>query len=92
MNAERRRILFTGRVQGVGFRATTVQLSLGLSLAGTVQNLPDGRVELIVEGPPLKIETLLDRLREHFDRSLRTVDQVRLPDTGKLAPGIHILY
>lgn len=47
---ERRRIYFSGRVQGVGFRYTTERLAKGFDVAGTVRNLPDGRVELLVEG------------------------------------------
>jgi acylphosphatase len=49
-NLERRRIYFSGRVQGVGFRYTTERLAKGFDVAGTVRNLPDGRVELLVEG------------------------------------------
>lgn len=49
-NVERRRIYFSGRVQGVGFRYTTERLAKGFEIAGTVRNLSDGRVELLVEG------------------------------------------
>lgn len=47
---ERRRIYFSGRVQGVGFRYTTERLARNYDVTGYVQNLPDGRVELVVEG------------------------------------------
>ena len=50
MKIQRRTILFFGEVQGVGFRYTAVQLSRDLRLGGTVRNLPDGRVEMVVEG------------------------------------------
>jgi acylphosphatase len=83
--------VFSGRVQGVGFRATAVHLADDLPLGGTVQNLPDGDVELIVEGPAKDIDTLLDRLREHFDRCIRTVQQDASPGTGLLGRGIRIL-
>jgi acylphosphatase len=49
-DVERRRIYFSGRVQGVGFRYTTERLAKGFDVAGTVRNLPDGRVELLVQG------------------------------------------
>lgn len=49
-NVERRRFYFSGRVQGVGFRYTTERLAKDFDVAGTVRNLPDGRVELLVEG------------------------------------------
>jgi acylphosphatase len=92
MKAERRTIHFGGRVQGVGFRATTVHLAADLPLAGTVQNLPDGRVQLIVEGPPRQINALVARLREHFDRLLRTVEQDVGPASGLLGQGIRVLH
>jgi acylphosphatase len=44
------RILYSGSVQGVGFRYTVKTVATGYEVAGTVRNLPDGRVELVVEG------------------------------------------
>ena len=41
-----KRILYSGRVQGVGFRYSTKQIASGYDVVGTVKNLPDGRVEL----------------------------------------------
>jgi acylphosphatase len=53
---ERVTVCYSGRVQGVGFRATVRQLACGYDVTGTVRNLTDGRVELIAEGarPELK--------------------------------------
>ncbi|HEY4328345.1 MAG TPA: acylphosphatase [Phycisphaerae bacterium] len=86
--AERRTIIFSGRVQGVGFRYTTVQLAQDLPLSGTVQNLPDGSVQLIAQGEPAAIEKLLDRLREHFEGHIRNVTQDRSPSPLPLRTGI----
>lgn len=41
-----KQVLYSGRVQGVGFRYTTKQIASGYEVTGTVKNLPDGRVEL----------------------------------------------
>lgn len=41
-----RQVLYSGRVQGVGFRYSVKQIAAGYEVAGTVQNLPDGRVQL----------------------------------------------
>ncbi len=48
-----------GRVQGVGFRFFVVRHARELGLAGWVRNLPDGRVELVAEGPAAAVDTLL---------------------------------
>ena len=61
---ERRTVLFAGRVQGVGFRATTERLAEPLAVTGTVGNRPDGRVELVVEGTPAEVARLLACVRE----------------------------
>jgi len=41
-----KQVIYTGRVQGVGFRYTTKQIASGYEVTGSVKNLPDGRVEL----------------------------------------------
>jgi len=41
---------YEGRVQGVGFRWTVKDLACGFEVAGSVKNLPDGRVELLAQG------------------------------------------
>lgn len=43
-------IYITGKVQGVFFRANTRKKALQLGLDGTVENLPDGRVRIVVSG------------------------------------------
>lgn len=52
-----------GRVQGVGFRWWTRARALELGLAGSATNLPDGRVEIVVEGNRAACEVLLETLR-----------------------------
>ena len=43
-------VFFSGRVQGVGFRYTTMQVAKEFEVAGQVRNLTDGRVQLEVDG------------------------------------------
>lgn len=57
------RILVSGRVQGVGFRAFAARTATRLDLVGGVRNLDDGRVELEVEGRRTVIEVLLCELK-----------------------------
>lgn len=49
---KRMHVLYSGRVQGVGFRYTVKSVATGFEVAGAVRNLADGRVELIAEGAP----------------------------------------
>lgn len=57
MNAKR--IFYTGHVQGVGFRYSVKQIVAGFDVSGTVQNLPDGRVELWIQGDLEEVEALV---------------------------------
>ncbi|MBC7338593.1 MAG: acylphosphatase [Firmicutes bacterium] len=47
----RAHVYISGHVQGVFFRATTREQADRLGVAGWVRNLPDGRVEAVLEGP-----------------------------------------
>jgi acylphosphatase len=53
----------SGRVQGVFFRAETVDLANRLGLTGWVRNLSDGRVEALFEGEKEDVEKALDFCR-----------------------------
>jgi len=57
-------VLYSGRVQGVGFRVTIRQLACGYEVTGTVRNLADGRVELIAEGVRAEVEAFLTGIDE----------------------------
>jgi acylphosphatase len=54
-----KRVIFEGRVQGVGFRYTVKDLSRGFDVCGGVKNLADGSVELRVMGEPDEVESFL---------------------------------
>jgi len=66
----RRHYVFTGRVQGVGFRMTAVQCARGLDVSGWVRNRPDGSVEMEAQGSPADLKTLLDRLTGYFSEQI----------------------
>jgi len=48
-------VLVSGRVQGVFFRGATHARMRALGLSGWVRNLPDGRVEAVVEGDDARV-------------------------------------
>ncbi len=54
----------SGRVQGVGFRAFTRRIAEENKLCGWVRNLPDGRVEALVQGPAVALKAFEERLRK----------------------------
>ena len=58
-----RHVLVSGRVQGVGFRWYAREKAQELGLAGSVANLPDGRVEAWIEGESGAVEAMLAWLR-----------------------------
>ena len=49
-------ILYSGHVQGVGFRYAVRTLAAGFEVTGSVRNLADGRVELIAEGAKTELD------------------------------------
>lgn len=62
-STERLTALVSGRVQGVGYRAFARRHAVDLGLAGSAENLADGRVEVVAEGPRSELEHLLVFLR-----------------------------
>ena len=59
---KRFRILFSGRVQGVGFRYTAYHIAQGLGLTGWVQNEYDGTVLCEVQGERISIDSFLGKI------------------------------
>jgi len=59
-------IIFTGRVQGVGFRFTTHRIALRHQLTGWVRNLPDGIVEMFAQGTEQDITDCIEHIEEIF--------------------------
>ncbi|MBU2913546.1 acylphosphatase [Reichenbachiella agariperforans] len=51
-------ILVSGKVQGVFFRASTLEVAISLGIRGWVKNLADGRVEIEAHGEDSSIEQL----------------------------------
>lgn len=59
-------IIFSGRVQGVGFRYTAQRIARRYELAGYVKNLPDGSVEMLAQGSSEAIANALRDIAESF--------------------------
>jgi len=74
----RRRVVVSGRVQGVAFRAATRAQARAHGLAGWVRNRADGSVEAVFEGTPAAVEALVAWCRQG-PRSAR-VEQIEVQD------------
>jgi acylphosphatase len=59
-----KRVIFEGRVQGVGFRYTVKDLARGFDVCGWVKNLPDGTVELQAMGEAAELEDFIKEIAE----------------------------
>ena len=57
-------VVIEGKVQGVFFRANVQQVARSLDLTGWVRNLPDGRVEAVLEGAENNMAAMLDWCRQ----------------------------
>jgi len=56
-------VFVSGLVQGVFYRAFAQENAEKLGLTGFVRNMPDDRVETVIEGEEAKIKKLLDILK-----------------------------
>ena len=80
---ERRTLTYSGNVQGVGFRWTTVQLSRGFDVSGFVRNLDNGSVELVAEGQKGELDRFLAAVADEMRANIREVQSQVSPGTGE---------
>jgi acylphosphatase len=76
-----KKVIFEGRVQGVGFRYTVKDLSRGFEVCGWVKNLPDGSVELQVMGESDEVESFIKEIAEESNvaHHIKNLVAVRIP-------------
>ncbi len=75
----RKHIVFSGRVQGVGFRYTAKYLAQSLGVTGWVKNDRDGTVTMEVQGREALINKLLVGLNNNRFISIEWVDEKEIP-------------
>jgi len=82
----RRRVYYSGRVQGVGFRYTCLWLARGFEVGGHVRNLPDGRVELVAEGEETDLDGFLSAIEREMAVYIKgVVLETESPEGGPLS-------
>jgi acylphosphatase len=80
---EQREVIYSGNVQGVGFRYTTRSLAKGFAITGYVKNLPDGGVQVVAEGTRSEIEAFLSAIQSEMSGYLRDFRQTTRPASGR---------
>lgn len=84
MKTERATVQFSGHVQGVGFRYVCRHLANGFAVTGYVKNLPNGQVELVLEGERPEIEAFLQEIEQsHLKSCIRERTLHWQPSTGE---------
>ena len=74
---------FGGRVQGVGFRYTVLNIAQEYDVTGYVRNLSDGRVELVAEGTKGELNSLVEKIKQRMEGFIEDVDVTTSPATGE---------
>ena len=82
METIRQRVLYSGHVQGVFFRATSADLARRFDVVGPVRNLPDGAVEQEAEGPLPGVERVLSQVAECDEGHITNASRTTLPVRG----------
>ncbi len=73
MDQTARHVIFRGNVQGVGFRYTARQTAQQYRVTGFVRNLPDGAVEMFIQGAAQDIDACLQEIQESFAGYIRDI-------------------
>ena len=87
----RRRVVYHGRVQGVGFRFTAATIARMNAVNGYVKNLPDGAVELVVDAPTGVFKKFHDAIQAEFDANI-TQEVVEEFESDEEFDGFEIRY
>jgi len=66
MDQTARHVIFRGRVQGVGFRYTCRDIAARYEVTGFVRNVPDGTVEMFIQGDPTVIDNCIADIQSEF--------------------------
>jgi len=89
---KRVRVIISGRVQGVCYRANTQEMATELGLSGWVRNRPDGKVEAVFEGTSEKVEKAIDWCRQGPPSAMVTGLEIHNEEPEEHYTGFKIKY
>jgi acylphosphatase len=75
-------VYYSGKVQGVGFRATTAEMARDFPVTGWVKNLDDGRVQLLVEGPEESVDKFLKKVHDRWKDNIEK-EEIKKQDASR---------
>jgi len=79
MDKVAKHIIFTGHVQGVGFRFTAQRIANRYQLTGFVRNLHDATVEMLAQGPSENIDNCIQDIKDSFAGYIRETKINEIP-------------
>jgi acylphosphatase len=78
-------VVFSGHVQGVGFRYTTRNVARGFAVTGYVRNTRDERVELVAEGAAEELKRFVQGVQDEMGGNVQDQRVITGPATGEFA-------
>lgn len=87
----RNRVIFAGRVQGVGFRHAAKMQARSYSVYGFVRNLENGTVELVIEGEGKEVARFIASVQERMAGVITETDMTTEAASGEFAQ-FSVLY
>jgi acylphosphatase len=79
MDPTAKHVIFQGHVQGVGFRYTAREIARQYNVTGLVRNLPDGTVEMLIQGPAPEIDNCIREIQDSFEGHIRNTQIEEAP-------------
>lgn len=80
---KRATLFVSGHVQGVGFRYRTTEIAQSFVVSGTVENLDDGRVKIVVEGELDEIQRFVDEIQTFVSGRIKSIDRFDSEPSGE---------
>jgi acylphosphatase len=80
------KVIYRGRVQGVGFRYQTCRVADRFNISGSVKNLSDGSVELIAQGEKKTVDSFIKSVNQTLSNNIMSSVETSIPIQPNLKP------